>query len=49
MDALLVLLIALLAFAAIIYLAGRSVKLIMLIGVAVIVIGVLRALGFLEG
>lgn len=45
MDALLALLIALVAFAVLIFLISRSVKLIMLMGVAFVVVIVLRQLG----
>lgn len=44
MDALLALLIALLAFAALIFLISRSVKLIMLLGIAFVVVILLRQL-----
>jgi len=47
MDTLLALLIALLAFALLIFLISRSVKFIMLIGIAFIVILVLEWLGIL--
>lgn len=45
MDALFALLIALVAFAVLIFLISRSVKLIMLMGVAFVVVIVLRQLG----
>lgn len=48
MDALLALLVVLLAFAVLIYLISRSVKFIMLIGIAFIVLVVLRELGILR-
>lgn len=48
MDALLALLIVLVGFALLIYLISRSVKLIMLLGIAFIVILVLRYLDILR-
>ncbi len=48
MEALLALLIALFAFALLIFLISRSVKLIMLIGIAFVVILVLRQLGIVS-